>query len=201
MDFPCFLCCRRTLGNFLIQAASRREERKRLDESLSWVGVEWVGVTGWWLIGTQFWFPKQETAQLSPAALFANLVSIRECVRNGFNAEQREIFEDLIIGVQDKQACSWAITKLWKWRAWYMLAPSLQQLLLEISQHRKTKWTIEIRITMVEFEKFVFWKGNSTEPISMHQRQMNVDGCTASAVILWQLLRRALRGLMRKVST
>ena len=63
-------------------------------------------MTGWWLKGTQFWFPKPETAQLSPAALFANLVSIRECVRNGFNAEQREIFEDLIIGVQDKQACS-----------------------------------------------------------------------------------------------
>lgn len=26
--------------------------------------------------------------------------------RNGFNAEQREIFEDLIIGVQRKQVCS-----------------------------------------------------------------------------------------------
>lgn len=61
-----------------------------------------------WLvaIGTQLWLSKQETPQPSPVVLFANLVSICECVRNGFNAEQREIFEDLIIGVQDKQACS-----------------------------------------------------------------------------------------------
>ena len=29
--------------------------------------------------------------------------------RNGFNAEQREIFEDLIIGVQRKQVLSWAV--------------------------------------------------------------------------------------------
>lgn len=77
MHVPCFLCCKHGLGDFFpIQAASRREARKRLDESLSWVGVEWVRVAGWWLIGTQFWLSKQETPQSSPAVLFANLVSI-----------------------------------------------------------------------------------------------------------------------------
>ena len=77
MHVPCFLCCKHGLGDFFpIQAASRREARKRLDESLSWVGVEWVRVAGWWLIGTQFWLSKQETPQSSPAILLANLVSI-----------------------------------------------------------------------------------------------------------------------------
>lgn len=59
---------------------------------------------------------------------------------------------------------------------WYILAPSLQQLLLEISQHRKAQILKldEIRIAMVEFEKVGFSEG---------QRHQYLLLCTSSAAI------------------
>lgn len=108
-----------------MQAALKREERKRLDEQLDfevqlvgwtqnynlpWHGYSLGVLCKCFMVLCETKRVSHSTLSVLPSRTAARTLHsddehLGSC-RNGFNAEQREIFEDLIIGVQRKQVCS-----------------------------------------------------------------------------------------------
>ena len=169
------------LGIFVpIQAASRREARKRLDESLSWVGVEWVRVTGWWLIGTQFWWSKPETPQPSPAVLFANLVSIASVSGMASTQSNGKYLKTSSLGCRTSKPAAEPVTKFGTWQSLVYLGTKPAATTVWNQPAQKSQ-NIEIRLTMtytiqwLNLKKLVFRKGNGTRTYFYEARIARID--------------------------